>query len=101
MILPCRRECIKYPACVSKDVIRCDVLKQFYYFIKNQEDEAKEQLWKDFKILFPNLINFRTGKYRYAIVRKEPGDETFRPPYSHPDHAMRFRKMSKVSGMQT
>jgi len=99
MKLPCRYECIKYASCIAKTQIKCDVLRQYYYYVKNETEDEKEKVWIEFKSLFPNLLNFRIGKWRYAIVRKEHGNESSRPPYSHPDFAMRYRKMSKVSGM--
>ena len=54
MKLPCKEnKCISYPVCISKNIIKCKHLHEYFISIENENDVS--YTWSVIHLDFPNL----------------------------------------------
>jgi len=78
-ILPCKiKRCLKYPLCISKKVISCDVLRDHYAELREEIKRGPTktpQIWDNLRIVLPNLkgpidIRYARGRLRSTSVNE-------------------------------
>lgn len=58
--LPCKKsKCLKYPACLSKEVIDCNILRAYYEYLNEQNlglANRTSKIWGNIRLILPNLL---------------------------------------------
>ena len=85
MTIPCIEEkCLKYPACKSKDVIKCIPLLRWFTDIRNERKELynfsvrHEAAWIELIVNFPNLSMVKGNsiiEHEYRAGYNDYGDK--------------------------
>ena len=64
---PCNKKCLKYSICVSKETIKCNLLSEYYQYLKkisiekNENDLCYISVWLELKTKLPNIIGIRNA----------------------------------------
>ena len=60
MIIPCKKtRCLKYPSCISKEVIDCNILRAYYEYLHGQNEglaNRTSKIWGNIRLVLPNLL---------------------------------------------
>ncbi len=67
MTPPCKRmKCLKYPSCISREVVECDILRAWYETLMNDNKKLANRAsktWGTLRMILPNLLTIK-GKMR-------------------------------------
>jgi len=61
--LPCKRyKCLKYPSCFTKKVIDCDILREYYEALMEDNIGLANRVsntWGNIRLVLPNLLTIQ------------------------------------------
>jgi hypothetical protein len=75
--LPCKtNKCLKYPSCISLNVVDCDILRDIYMTLMNENKglaNRTAKTWGTIRMTLPNVLTIKG-----AMIRDNDGNYSVR-----------------------